>query len=265
MFFYLSKVLWFFIDPGNLLFVGLILSGVLVWTRFYRLARWFVTTLAILVLFLSLLPWGQVMFNKLENRFVAPSLLPNQIEGIIVLGGVVDQFLSQERGMTAINGSVERLLEFARLAKQYPSAKLVFSGGSGVLGRQDLKEAHFVGPIFEQLGLDTNRIIFEDESRNTFENAKFSKSLATPSHNGTWLIITSAFHMPRAVGSFRKAGWRVLAYPVDFHTSSSSDISLNLNFRSRLNGLASALHEWVGLIFYWLTDRTSELFPSPNG
>ena len=160
---------------------------------------------------------------------------------------MVDQFISKDRGSPAINGAVERLTAFADLAKKYPQARLVFSGGSGVLFGQSLKEAHFVGPIFLKLGIEVDRIHYEDQSRNTAENAVLTKRAVKPSDGGQWIVITSAFHMPRAIGTFRKAGWQAIPYPVDYHTTFSGQRGVRFNFLGGIGSLAAGLHEWLGL------------------
>ena len=264
MFFYLSKILWIFINPANLIFIGLVLGTILCWTRWFRVARWCLSLTAFYAIFLATIPLGETLIMKLENRFPLQEEIPNDVEGIIVLGGVVDQFLSKNRGTIAINGAVERLTAFADLSKKYPQAQLVFSGGSGVLSKQDLKEAHFVKPIFKQLGMTGRRIYYEDQSRNTAENAKFSKDLVKPSEKGNWIIITSAFHMPRAIGVFRKAGWNVTPYPVDYRTMVGKIPGITFNFSGGMSRFGDGLHEWLGLTFYWLTGRTKEFFPKPN-
>lgn len=141
----------------------------------------------------------------------------------------------------------------------------MFSGGSGVLGHQEPKEAHYVAPVFARLGLDPTRIVFEDRSRNTAENAQLSKKKMNPTAGENWLLVTSAFHMPRAVGSFRKVGWPVIPYPVDYNTTgrgSGGGVSFRLS--SGLSSTGAGLHEWLGLLFYRLTGRTDELYPGPN-
>ena len=139
--------------------------------------------------------------------------------------------------------------------------KLVLTGGSGNLYDQSLKEADFVTPLMSQLGLDASRVVFESQCRNTWENAVYSKNIMNPAEGELWLIITSAFHMPRSVGAFRKAGWNVLAYPVDYQTLSTAGQQLGFNFRGGINSLAFSAHEWIGLTAYWLTGRSSEFFP----
>ena len=84
------------------------------------------------------IPTGKILINKLENRFPIVKTLPEDIAGIIVLGGLLDQFVTDDRGQVAFNGAVERIIEFLKLSTHYPGAKLVFTGGSGLLGKQDL-------------------------------------------------------------------------------------------------------------------------------
>ena len=152
----------------------------------------------------------------------------------------------------------------AALAEKYPRAKLVFSGGSGSLFYQYLKEADAVKPLLRQLGIDLKRMIFEKKSRNTAENAAFSYRLAKPEKGQVWILVTSAFHMPRAVGSFRKAGWEVIPYPVDYMTKEEADFPLQFNFANGLGSLGGALHEFLGLLFYWLDGKTDQMFPGPR-
>ncbi len=263
MFFYLSKILWFLADPGNILLIALCVAAGLAWTKWVKAAKIVVTATAIGAVLVTVLPIGSLLFANLENRFPRVEKLPKNITGIIVLGGVVDQFVTDDRKQVAINGAVERLTEFARLSFLYPKAKLVFTGGSGVLGKQELKEADVINPLLVTLGLNPNRIIFESQSRNTAENASLTKKIVKPTLDQRWLVITSAFHMPRAMGSFREVGWNAIAYPVDYYTTSKSSFGLGLSLRSGLSVLSTSIHEWMGLTFYWLSGRTNELYPKP--
>ncbi len=264
MFFSLSKILWFLVNPGNLLLIFLIIGVGLLWSRWRRFGRGLVVAVAAVSLFLAVVPVGSWMLSALEDRFPPLNELPVQVDGIIVAGGVVDPIMSKDRGQASVNGAVERLFEMAKLAKRYPRAKMIFSGGSGSLLHQDQKEAPLVVPLLRQLGVDPGRVIFEDQSRNTAENAVFSRRLAKPKPEETWLLITSAFHMPRTVGSFRQAGWRVTPYPVDYHTRSKEDFPFRFNFSDGVGSLGYALHEDLGLLFYWLNGKTDELFPGPE-
>lgn len=263
MFFYLSKLLWFVIDPGNLLLMALVGGTALLWTRWRVWGRRLLALAALAALFFALVPVGAAMRLELEERFPIPATLPERIDGIVVLGGILNQFITRARGQPALGGAVERLTEAAGLARRYPKARLLFTGGAGTLTRQTVKEAHFVAPFLAQLGVDPGRITFEDKARNTAENARLSKLLANPGADENWLLVTSAMHMPRAVGAFRQAGWRVIPYPVDFTTDGEPDWAPPFHLLEGLNAFASAFREWLGLIFYRLTGRTGTLFPAP--
>ncbi|MSO54169.1 MAG: YdcF family protein [Rhodospirillales bacterium] len=264
MFFELSKILWWFVDPANLLLAALIVGTVLLWTRQRRLGVTVVSIAMGLVVAVAVLPVGDWMTQALENRFPPLHKLPDKIDGIVALGGVVDPWISKARGHVSLGGTVERLSEFAALASRYPDAKLVFTGGSGRLMSQELKEATLAAPFLDLLGLDPTRLILEDQSRNTYENAVLSRDLVQPKPDETWVLITSAAHMPRAVGCFRQAGWTVIPYPVDFNYEGNEGFGLTFNFYLGLGKLSGATHEWVGLASYWITGRSEALFPGPD-
>ncbi len=264
MFFPLSKILWIISQPGNILLILLLLGVLLLGTRRWRTAgRRIVGLVAVVGALLAVVPFGAWMIAALEDRFPVVSEMPPRVDGIIVLGGVVNPALTESRGQTAIGGAVERLMIFASLARRYPEAKLVFSGGSGSLRYQDLKEARYVDPVLRDLGLDGGRVMFESQSRNTFENAVLGRKLADPKVGETWILITSAFHMPRAVGSFRAQGWDVLPYPVDYSTMVDQGFEMQFNFAGGLGRLGNGIHEWLGLAFYRLTGKTNAFFPAP--
>ena len=264
MFFQLSKVFWFFANPGNLILVALAVGVVLTWTRWRRAGLRLVTLVALTSLAVATVPVGNWMKAALENRFPVVRKLPNRVDGIIALGGVVNPWVTKARGQLALGSAAERLTEFAVLARRYPRAKLIFTGGSGSLLHPEAKEADVLEPMIGVLGLDPRRIVLENRSRNTHENAVFTRRLADPQPGETWVLVTTASHMPRAVGCFRKAGWRVVPYPVDFDFRGDEEFGLNFNFIGGLARLSDALHEWLGLTFYWLAGKTDALFPAPD-
>lgn len=264
MFFYLSKILWFFTEPGNLFLFALIFGLFLCGTRFRKIGRSFVGIAVCLGLIVTFVPVGSWMFKSLEDRFPMPVGLPEHISGIVVLGGVIDPVKSKQRKVMVIGGAVERITESAALAKTHTDAKILYTGGSGSLVHQDSKEADFVVELYQQLGIPKDRLIIERNSRNTWENAKFSVELAAPKPGENWLLVTSAFHMPRAVGVFRRVGWEMIPYPVDFYLYDSVNIPQPMSFASGLGSLGHATHEWIGLIAYWLTGRNSSAFPKPR-
>lgn len=264
MFFALSKIFWFFANPGNLLLLSVVAGVLMLKSRWRRGGERLLFGAALVAVVVGVVPVGGIMLQALEDRFPALTEPPAKVDGIVVAGGVVDPVLTHYRGQVAIGGAAERLFAMAALAKRYPKAKLVFTGGSGRLFEQDKKEAHLVLPIFQALGVDPARVILEDQSRNTAENARFSRRLADPQAGETWLLVTSAAHMPRAVGCFRKAAWPVVAYPVSYATTGESPPPFPFDFTYGLGSLGHALHEYVGLFFYWLTGKTDALFPGPG-
>ncbi len=261
MFFIASKVLWVLADPGNLLLIFLVLGTVLMWTPWRRAGRRLATLCTLALLALAIFPVGALVVQALENRIPPPKDLPAEVGGIVVLGGMIDQFVSEARGQPSIGGAVERLTEFATLARRYPDAKLIFTGGSGNLSDQTIKESDEVKPFLESLGLDTTRVLFEGDSRNTYENAVYSKQIGEPGAE-PWILVTSAFHMPRALGCFRETGWTVIPYPVDYATSGTMELRAGFNLIAGLSSLSFATHEWLGLMFYYLTGRTNTLYPA---
>jgi len=264
MFFEISKTAGIFLtDPANIFFLILGAGTILLWTSIRRWGRILVTAAAGFGLLVAIVPLGGKGLLILEDRFPMTPL-PERVDGVVVLAGMVDQFVTHGRGQLAVGDAAERLIVFADLARRYPSAKLVFSGGSGNLFRQDVTEAEAVRRHGAILGLDSDRIIFEGRSRNTHENAVFSHALAKPRQGETWILVTSAFHMPRAVGAFRRAGWTIVPHPVDYHFEPNQAMSWGFGFVGRFGSLRWALHEWTGLAVYWITGRTDAFFPGPS-
>jgi uncharacterized SAM-binding protein YcdF (DUF218 family) len=259
--FVLAKIAGPLLRPSTLTLILLALGLVLL--AFGR-RRWGWRAIGAVVAIMAaaaLLPVAKWTLAPLENRFPSP-VLPAEVEGIVVLGGAIDPGLSADRDTPAINGNVERLTEFAALARNYPGAKLVFTGGSGRIGEPEAREADWMRRLAPRLGLDPARMVFERESRNTAENARLARAAAKPG-TGIWLLVTSARHMPRAMGAFRAAGWRVVAIPVDYRTRQAGDPPA-LHPLAGLAVLDAAAQEWLGLVWYRINGHTDRLFPGPE-
>lgn len=262
MFFTISKALIHFERPGDVLLMLLGLGVVLAW--FARTRRWglLVTSGAALALAaIAVLPLANWVTAPLENRFPRPMSLPSHADGLIVLGGAVDPETTLRRGLPTLNAEAERMTEFVRLAKLYPEARLVFSGGSGLAVPAPLSEAGVARMFFQQQGLELRRVIFEDRSRDTYENVLFSKALVKPRAGEVWILVSSARDMPRSVGIFRKLDWPVVPMPVAYKTGDGGGAP---DLAGHLNMLDDGAHEWLGLLVYRLTGRTDALFPSPR-
>ncbi|SFV27925.1 YdcF family protein [Hyphomicrobium facile] len=265
MFFIASKIIFFCIQPSSLAFLAL--AGGVLFLQFKRPKPGaFLLSLGfgIIVLF-GILPGGNILILPLEQRF-QPRVMDvpqEKISGIILLGGFEDGALTDSRGGLALNEAAERLIETVRLAHALPDAKVIFTGGSGSLfGGEGIGSV--IAKYIIDTGIEPSRIVVENNSRNTYENAMFTKALVNPQPSDKWLLVTSAFHMPRSVGVFRKAGFDVVPYPVDFRTRGRSDAVRPFDSISAGLTLTDlAAKEWIGLLAYWASGRSASLFPGP--
>ncbi len=265
MLFLVEKLLWLLVTPSTVLLALAVIGLVL-----HILRR---RTAALVCLFISIgaltliaaLPIGAAMLAPLENRFPMVETLPANVTGIIVLGGATSPGMTAARGMPTLNADAERMTTLAALARHYPDARLAFTGGNGTLIHGAMTEADVAREIFTELGVDQNRITYEDRSRTTYENVLDLKALLNPQPGQSWLLVTSAWHMPRAVGLFRKAGWPVLPYPVGYKTAPGLVLNeIHDGFPARLAMVDQATHEWIGLAAYWMLGHSSAIFPAPE-
>jgi uncharacterized SAM-binding protein YcdF (DUF218 family) len=261
IFFLISKLAWSIISPDNLLFILLVISWFLFRREAYRSAKRLLGFVMIVLTVAAILPVGEWLLYPLETRFPANPGLPERIDGIIVLSGAEDPVLSFLWNQVELGDSAERDTAFFELAKRYPDAQLVFTGGSGSLMHQDYKAADVARRLFGEMGLDLSRVRFERNSRNTFENVMLSKKLVGPRPGQKWILITSARHMPRAIGVFCRADWPVIPYPVDHWTTPGKLLRIEFNLCGHLRSLATGVKEWTGLTAYYLTGKTTALFP----
>ncbi len=261
--FYLSKVVGFLIQPLNLAICLLALSLLLGWLGWRKLRR---ATVLVSLLILALSAWtslGALMLNPLEERFERPPA-PEKVTGIIVLGGGFEGAINLARDGYDINSGGDRYLEAAALAHRYPEAKIVISGGNGAVLLEGEGDADTATKLFTALGIPANRLVLEPDSRNTSENVDNIRKLVAPRADDTWLLVTSAFHMPRSVGLFRKAAFPVVPWPVDYRTSGREGIGVfRDNPADSLQNITLALREWMGLVAYKFVGRIDSVFPGP--
>ncbi len=264
MFFLLSKTLGIMLLPTNLL-IGIGLVGVvLLATRFASLGRKLLIASVALLAICGFSPLGYLLLYPLESRFPPWDVARGAPDGIIVLGGSIDAELSAAHGAAVVGGGADRIIATAALAHRYPHARIIFTGGSGNLMSNDAREADYAASLFESLGISRERLIMERRARNTHENAEFSLAIAAPKRGERWLLVTSAFHMPRSVGLFRKVGFAVEAYPVDWRMGGRGDaLRFTVLLPGGLGRVDTGIREWMGLAAYWLTGRIDELLPGP--
>jgi uncharacterized SAM-binding protein YcdF (DUF218 family) len=270
MFFYLAKALWFVLQPSTLIALLIGYGSILIWTGWARWGRRFVTVGAILLLVAGLSPLGNALILPLEDRFPRTDLdAPPPPTGFILLGGVEDRLVGAARHAPTLNEAGERIIETVILAKRFPAAKIAFSGGDAGILYKSSSEAEGAAALLTSLGVPREQIILEAAARDTYENAVFLKEeLGKAGELGPgarWVLITSAYHMPRAMGSFRAAGFQVEPWPVDYRTRGSADLTRPFDKVSEgLRRVDVAMREWVGLVAYWLRGRSDALFPAPR-
>ena len=267
LFFVLSKTLWTFGRPDHLLLLLLTLAVlVLGWNSRRRKARSFAYFVLLLLWLVALVPVGQWLLHPLEQRFAPPAQLSQQpLAGVIVLGGAEKLGMMRYHQRPEFTEAADRVMAVPVLARQLPQLPIVYTCGSGWLTEQQIKGADFTRRYFDSLGLD-GRVLYERESRNTYENATLSRDLVRQqlgeqALGGRWLLVTSAFHMPRSVGVFRQQGWDVLPYPVDYRGQPLQGFPFYFNLTENLEDLTMAAREWTGLLAYWLSGKTHRLLP----
>jgi uncharacterized SAM-binding protein YcdF (DUF218 family) len=262
MFFTFAKIFWFVVQPLGALLVLLVLAVIALLLGWRRIGTGF-AVLALLVTFVS--GWtsvGAMALHPLENRFKRPSPPPDNVAGIIVLGGFFEGAINLARGGYELNSSADRIVEAAVLARRYPQARVVVTGGSGSLLLDGEADGATAPRLLEALGIERGRMVLEDQSRDTYENALFTRELVEPQEGETWLLVTSAFHMPRSVMLFRRAGFDVVPWPVDYRTTGEDSLGLSRNnVVHTLQTTGVALREWIGLVAYWVTGRTDAILP----
>ncbi len=262
--FVVSKIFWNLVQPLSLVFLLGSLTLVLIWMRWVRMAT-AALSLSLIVLFLTLYTTlGSLLLQSLEARFPRPAAGPGELACMIVLGGAFETEVTTARGGMDLNQAADRFVEALRLALRHPQAKILVSGGDGSLSGAYEGDAAASIRFFEAFGIGRNRLIAETTSRNTDENAQNSRELLASSGMGQCLLITSAFHMPRSVGLFRKAGVDVGPWPVDYRTAGNVSFAFDFTQPS-LNAqqMSTAVREWVGLFAYRALGRIDDVFPAP--
>jgi uncharacterized SAM-binding protein YcdF (DUF218 family) len=252
LFFPISKLAWLALAPSHILVWMLIGTLVTVMAQGHqRGARWMAATTAALFILLGVAPLGQWLARPLENTYPPPTNPPAHVDGIVTLGGGLQTGLTLSRGgLPAAQGSMSRLVTTMAIARRYPEARVIFSGGAGPLA--DTIAAKLA---FDQMGLDPARLTLEAASRNTFENLDNTRRIVQPKPGETWVLATSALQMPRAMAVARSLGWTMTPWPTDYLTTPHqvvTDYLPQFNVASHLALVDQATHEWVGLLAYQL-------------
>lgn len=263
MSFYAMKVAWFFFQPSSFLLLLLALGFLLIWRGRSRAGKRLVLLGAVLYGVLGLLPVGNWLLFPLEDRYAQETPPAGEPPaGIIVLGGAIDTMVAATRHGPAFNEAAERMTEAVLLAKRYPEAKLVFTGGQIEVFFVGVTEAEAARKFFIDFGIDPSRMVFEDKARTTYENVVYTRKLVDPKAKGGWLLVTSAFHMPRSMGLFQAQGFDVRPWPVDYRTRGPEDWSRMFPRPSEgLRRVDLAVKEWISLFLHRLAGKTTSFLP----
>jgi uncharacterized SAM-binding protein YcdF (DUF218 family) len=266
MFFVLAKVLWFLLQPSTLMVAAVLTGTALSVTKWCRLGRGLAWVGCVALAVCGIAPVGDALIQPLESRFERADLdrVGPSITGIIVLGGGEDGQALGAPQLAGLNEAAERYTEAVALARRLPEARVVFSGGSGRLLTVEEPEAEGAGRLFAALGIAKDRITLETRSRSTHENALLTAQVLAPRPDQRWLLVTSAWHMPRAMGCFRRAGFAVEPWPVDYRTPRPLDMTRAYgSVPEGLRRIDFVTREYVGLVAYYLTGRIEALLPGP--
>lgn len=262
MFFILSKTLGVVLEPLVIPYLLLVISVIARWRRWRWIMRLSLATAVILPLLYGILPVSSLPLQFLEGRIQRGEINAKQIDGIIVLGGFTSNgVVAKSHSQYGLNESGERFTAAVALIRQMPQTPILFSGFSGELVNHGWRESDNIRDLIHKLGGLNTTVLYEENSRNTYENAVNSRQIFIAEPGTNWILITSASHMPRAVGSFAAAGWTgIIPYPVDYQTPKTGYVSLwNMGYGVKL--VRRSLSEYAGLLVYYLTGRTTALMP----
>ena len=264
MYYFLSKILWFATAPSNVMLAMVVFGGALLWTRHAKAGRRLVALGAFLLLGFGILPGARLLLIPLEDRFPQWTDDGQPLAAIIVLGGAPETRLSEKRGQLVLNDFAERMTMMGFRARRHPDVPVIFTGGAGAFGNGDLSEAEVVRSHIAEFGLEPGRVRFEDKSRNTVENARFTRPMLDLKSGDRVLLVTSAFHMARSMGLFRAEGIPVVACPVDYHEAGAADTwRLSGSVSDALTRTDLAVREYVGLAAARVLGHSRDLFPAP--
>ena len=253
----MQEYMWVLLQPSSLLVIVVVLALMALWVRWHALAASLLTLFLLALGAVVVLPVAEWIAAPLESS-VERAALPPRVDGIVVLGGAVEWRVTAARGQLALNAAGERVAAAAALAQRYPDATLVMTGVFGDAFERDFRATphdaslwfgpHFAGRTVHYLGA----------ARSTYEDALVTLREVPPGPGETWLLVTSALHMPRALATFRTAGWTLLPYPVDYRTTGLPglrDWRANWDVATTLADLDRAVREWGALEVYRRSGR----------
>lgn len=257
LFFYIAKLAWVLLALDSLLVIWLALGVLSLLLAWQRLAKWLLSSLLLVCLVIGMFPVGEWLLYSLERQYPPISLPAETVDGVIVLGGGEQSAQTHAWQQVSLGSGGERPLALLQMARRLPAdIPIVFTGGTGKMTAQGMTGAEVVQQLLRDHDIDVARVTFEGQSRNTVENAVLSKQLVQPEAKDNWLLITSAFHMPRSVSIFCKQDWQVTPYPVDFRSRKDKLWRMDWDFAKHLKNLNTAYKEWLGIAAYKVAGKS---------
>ncbi len=253
----MSDALWWFLTPSSLVVLLVLLAYLAARARAARLAGSLLFLPLLLLLVLLVVPLDEYLAARFEGRVPPPAEMPVDVDGIVVLGGSVEWRISAERGQLTLNDAGERMLAALALSRRYPEATLVFTGLYDETLRHEWRDDSARGLLFYP-ELSGRRVVFLGEARSTYEEALLTIERLTPAPGSTWLLVTSALHMPRALGTFTTLGWKLTPFPVDYRSAAKWAWRFEVKVGQRLASLDAFVREWGAYQVYKLNGRITE-------
>lgn len=258
----MNEILWTLLQPSVMLVLLVALALVATWLRWHAIASALLTAFLLAVAVVVLLPVGEWLGSPLEAQVTAADL-PGGVDGIVALGGAVDWRVTRERGQLSLNAAGERIAAAAALAQRYPEARLIVTGSFADAFADDLRGAPTDASLFFGPHFAGRTVTYLGASRSTYEDALLTLAEAEPRQGDTWLLVTSAWHMPRALGTFRAAGWTLTPVPVDYRSTGELRIAPDWDVAATLADLDRLVREWGAIAVYRREGRMVELASGP--
>ena len=257
----LSKFIWIIFSPINFLVILIFLYLLFSFLKKRYFSLFFLYSSLAFFIIVAVFPTGDFLLYNLEKKYQSKPeySLPNNIDGLLILGGPTNYKLTHLHNQVSFNESAERLTEALKIIRLHKPKKIIFTGGSS---KKNFKSSHayVVKKFFSEMGIDVSQIIFEFKSRNTYENIVFSKKIVNPKNTENWIVISSSFHMRRVINISDQLDWKLIPYPVDFRVGKSFSLMPNINFLKNINSFNLGSHEIIGLISYYFLGRSKKLF-----
>ncbi len=253
----MTEVLWSLLQPSTLLTLLVAAALLATWVRWTALAATLLTTFLVVIAAAVFLPFDEWLGGPLETA-VAPAPLPDRVDGVVVLGGAVDWRVTRDRHQLALNAAGERIAAAAALAQRYPDARIVFTGSFADAFADDFQARATSASLFFGPHFADRDVTFLGEARSTYEDALLALEAAAPREGERWLLVTSAWHMPRALGTFGALGWTLTPFSVDYRTSGEVRVTPSWDVAATLADLDRLVREWGALAVYRRAGRLEE-------